>query len=77
MYRIIKIDGTELGITDSVNYIKIGASGDLTNATETDAIGILFLIFCLAIDKNTQHNYNCSNRCNGGPARNSRAAEWR
>lgn len=40
MYRIIKIDGTELGITDSVNYIKIGASGDLTNATETDAIGV-------------------------------------
>ena len=39
MYRIIKIDGTELGITDSVNYIKIGSSGDLTNATETDAIG--------------------------------------
>ena len=42
MYRIIKIDGTELGITDSVNYIKIGASGDLTNATETDAIGVAF-----------------------------------
>ena len=40
MYRIIKIDGTELGITDSVNYIKIGASGDLTNATEADAIGV-------------------------------------
>ena len=30
-----------------------------------DEICILFLIFCLAIDKNTQHNYNCSNRCNG------------
>lgn len=42
MYRIIKIDGTELGITDSVNYIKIGASGDFTTATETDAIGVAF-----------------------------------
>ena len=42
MYRIIKIDGTELGITDSVNYIKIGASGDFANATETDAIGVAF-----------------------------------
>lgn len=42
MYRIIKIDGTELGITDSVNYIKIGASGDFTNATDADAIGVAF-----------------------------------
>lgn len=42
MYRIIKIDGTELGITDSVNYIKIGVSGDFTNATEADAIGVAF-----------------------------------
>lgn len=42
MYRIIKIDGTELGITDSVNYIKIGAGGDFTTAAETDAIGVAF-----------------------------------
>ena len=42
MYRIIKIDGTELGITDSVNYIKIGASGSFTAATEIDAIGVAF-----------------------------------
>ena len=42
MYRVIKIDGTELGITDSVNYIKIGASGDFTNATDADAIGVAF-----------------------------------
>ncbi len=42
MYRIIKIDGTELGITDSVNYIKIGASGSFTTATEADAIGVAF-----------------------------------
>lgn len=42
MYRIIKIDGTELGITDSVNYIKIGASGDFAFAPEEDAIGVAF-----------------------------------
>ena len=42
MYRIIKIDGTELGITDSVNYIKIGASGDFTTATKETAIGVAY-----------------------------------
>ena len=42
MFRIIKIDGTELGITDSVNYIKIGESGDYATASEQDAIGIAF-----------------------------------
>ena len=42
MFRIIKIDGTELGITDSVNYIKIGEIGDYATASEQDAIGIAF-----------------------------------
>lgn len=42
MFRIIKIDGTELGITDSVNYIKISASGCFTTANENDAIGVAF-----------------------------------
>ncbi len=42
MFRIIKIDGTELGITDSVNYIKIGEGGCFTNATVHDAIGVAF-----------------------------------
>lgn len=42
MYRIIKIDGTELGITDSVNYIKIGASGSFTPAEKEDAIGVAY-----------------------------------
>lgn len=42
MYRIIKIDGTELGITDSVNYIKIGASGSFTPVEERNAIGVAF-----------------------------------
>ena len=42
MFSINKIDGTELGITDSVNYIKIGESGDYATASEQDAIGIAF-----------------------------------
>lgn len=42
MYRIIKIDGTELGITDSVQYIKVGASGDLTPCPIDEAIGVAF-----------------------------------
>ena len=40
MYRIITIEGTEIGIVDDVNYIKIGASGDLATANEEDAIGV-------------------------------------
>lgn len=42
MYRIIKIDGTELGVTDSVNYIKISENGCFTNATVEDAVGVAF-----------------------------------
>lgn len=42
MYRIIKIDGTELGVTDSVNYIKISENGCFTNATAQDAVGVAF-----------------------------------
>lgn len=42
MFRIIKTDGTELGITDSVNYIKIGEGGCFTNATSSNAIGVAF-----------------------------------
>lgn len=42
MFRIIKIDGTELGVTDYVNYIKIGDSGSFTNTSEEDAVGVAF-----------------------------------
>lgn len=42
MYRIIKIDGTELGITDSVNYIRISDNGCFTPTTRKDAIGVAF-----------------------------------
>ncbi len=42
MYRIIKVDGTELGITDSVIYIRIGSSGNFTPCSAEDAIGVAF-----------------------------------
>lgn len=42
MYRIIKIDGTELGAVENVNYIKIGNSGCFTTATEKDARGVAY-----------------------------------
>ena len=42
MYRIIKIDGTELGVTDSVNYIKVSSNGCFTNATAEEATGVAF-----------------------------------
>lgn len=42
MYRIIKTDGTLVGITDDLIYIKIGASGKFTMAKEKDAIGIAY-----------------------------------
>lgn len=42
MYRIIKIDGTELGLVDTVTYIKRGSSGDYTIASEQDAIGVSY-----------------------------------
>lgn len=42
MFRIIKIDGTELGITDSVNYIKISANGCFVPTDKENAIGVAF-----------------------------------
>ncbi len=42
MFRIIKIDGTELGITDSVNYIKISANGCFAPTDKENAIGVAF-----------------------------------
>lgn len=42
MYRIIKIDGTELGITDSVNYIRFGEGGCFTPTARENAIGVAF-----------------------------------
>lgn len=42
MYRIIKTDGTELGITDTPLYIKMGVSGCFIPASEQEAVGIAF-----------------------------------
>ena len=42
MYRIIKSDGSELGVTDTVIYIKIGNSGCYAYASQKDAIGVAF-----------------------------------
>ena len=42
MYRIITLDGTELGMTDSVLYIKITESGSFAPTTKDEAIGVAF-----------------------------------
>lgn len=42
MYRIIKLDGTELGMTDSVRYITIGNSGCFTPCSADKAIGVAY-----------------------------------
>lgn len=42
MYQIITLDGTELGMTDSVLYIKIGSSGSFTPCSIDEAIGVAF-----------------------------------
>lgn len=42
MYRIIKTDGTELGVTDSVNYIKLNTNGSYTTAKKDEAIGVAY-----------------------------------
>ena len=42
MYRIIKQDGTELGLTESVLYIRIGSGGCFTPCKEQDAVGIAY-----------------------------------
>ena len=42
MYRVITTDGTELGLTDSVLFIKRSPEGTFVEADETEAIGIAF-----------------------------------
>lgn len=42
MYRVIKIDGTELGRTDVVNYIRIGKSGCFAPTDRENAIGVAY-----------------------------------
>ena len=43
MYRIIKSDGTELGITDKVLYVKIkGNTGNYVPCSVDEAMGVAF-----------------------------------
>lgn len=42
MFRVFKNDGTELGVAESILYIKIGSSGCFTPCTASEAIGIAF-----------------------------------
>lgn len=42
MYRINKLDGTELGVSESIIYIRIHPNGCFTSATEETAIGVAY-----------------------------------
>jgi hypothetical protein len=42
MYQIIKINGTKVGITESVNYIKIHTNGCFVVTNKEDAIGVAY-----------------------------------
>lgn len=42
MDRIIRIDGTELGLTDEARYIKYGSCGQFVQTTRADAIGVVY-----------------------------------
>lgn len=42
MYKVIKSDGTELGVTDSVLFIKVSPEGTYIEATENEAAGVAF-----------------------------------
>ena len=58
MYRIITTDGTELGITDTVNYIRYGNSGCFVLCQEEDAIGVAF--DGVPYNLNPGSRYSCS-----------------
>lgn len=43
MYRIIKVsDGTEIGVADTVEFIRYGKSGCFVPATQEEAIGVAY-----------------------------------
>lgn len=42
MFRIIKTNGEELGMTEKVNYIKIAPNGCFISASKKDAVGVVF-----------------------------------
>jgi hypothetical protein len=43
MYRIVKVsDGKELGMVETVTYVKIGSGGDFAIAKKENATGVVF-----------------------------------
>ena len=42
MYKITKIDGTEVGYTDTVIYIKIAPNGCFIQTTKDNATGVAY-----------------------------------
>ena len=42
MYKITKIDGADVGYTDSVIYIKIASNGCFIQTDKADAIGVAY-----------------------------------
>ena len=42
MYRIIKTDGTEVGCTDSVLYIKVAKNGCYIQCEQPEAVGVAY-----------------------------------
>jgi hypothetical protein len=42
MYRIIQTNGTELGITEDVNYIKVSGNGCFVLTDREHAVGVAF-----------------------------------
>lgn len=42
MYRIFKEDGTEIGVADELNYIKVSSNGTFILCEEDEAVGIAF-----------------------------------
>lgn len=57
MYRITKEDGSYIGITESVRYIKIGSNGCFVQTDKNHAIGVAF--------KNTPYNLSGYNNIAG------------
>jgi hypothetical protein len=42
VYRIFKEDGTEIGVADELNYIKVSSNGTFILCEESEAVGIAF-----------------------------------
>ena len=47
MYHVIKMDSTDLGITDSINYIRISEDGCFVPTDQEHAIVLLWTVFLI------------------------------